>query len=929
MPEDHDLAGLRHIPIEREPDIEAQRRRHGAPPQPPRVVGRSMHGGDIVRGVSSAMSSVVNARNQAGIDPSRLLVVEFTSLAADAREVFEDRLNAFVIDETSEARHITRVLAQSGRDESLGELALRIERADSQGAAQGAIAGLRLRRARDTDMKKARRAGAAIPDDLSGAQERLFVMDAAEWGDAQRAALEAMDISPISAREENVDVARLLVQFPTLDALREFEAEARHYSADEQSLTALPPGIRRHFFDALDWVGGRRPEDRMGARLGHEGLPTADHFALDVDLWHPGTRDGAGTVVAQLREVCSRHGGRVVEDLRTSSLVLARVEGNLALSNALLQLDIVAQVDLPPILPTAYSLLFDEVAPLPEHAAPSGTEPLVTVIDSGVLAGHPLLRGWVLDEYDFDSGEDTATDRQGHGTLAAGLAVYGSVARCLETGEWTPRVLVASGKVLRRDPTDEQRAVFPENHRPEKLVADAIRYYHRERQSRVFNLSIGNSNDVYAGGRQFAWAEALDQLARELDVVLIVSAGNVSSPPWPEGVVTREQFQAELRNALLRTPACRLCSPATAAIAVTVGAIARSARTDRHVFAAAPEGAPAPFSRLGPGYEPRDTQRAVKPEFVSFGGNYAVRSFPGAEPDWVRNDLQLGEPTTRLNTDGGRPLTAAVGTSLAAPQVSFAAAFAMRSAAETLGIDTPTANAARALLGACAGMPPCGQDWLLDPKSTESWDKLRLVGYGQISVERVIRPLQNDVCLLAEDSVGEDHWHLYAVRIPPAFMSGRGKRELVVSLAFDPPVRASRRDYLARTMWVEILKGLRPEEISRYRARHTGGGSAPSLPQSKILTLYPAKTDTQWSTLQVRRRSWTRSPRLPSLGNQEPTIHVLVGCQHRFPSGEDESQRYALALRFRHDNSEVELHQQLRSRIRPRQVSRLRVERRG
>ena len=39
--------------------------------------------------------------------------------------------------------------------------------------------------------------------------------------------------------------------------------------------------------------------------------------------------------------------------------------------------------------------------------------PLACVVDSGIVSGHPLLRDLVVDEEDFDSGEDTPVDREG------------------------------------------------------------------------------------------------------------------------------------------------------------------------------------------------------------------------------------------------------------------------------------------------------------------------------------------------------------------------------------------------------------------------------------------------------------------------------------------------------------------------------------
>lgn len=835
MADEHQLEPQSHIGIEREPDLEPERRRrrgHGSP-MPQR--SRGAHGGAIRRDVDAAVTSVGGARQAAGIAPDRLLVVEFHSWDTGCRDVFEERFGAAVVDE-------------------------------------------RL-----------------VPNDS---------------GD---------------------ELTHILVQFPSQQEVARLRAEADQYRRNSNQTTDLPPGLRRTFFDGLENIRTVSREERIGARLSDEGFPDTELFYIDVDLWHPGTPNGAREVLNNLRQICAAHQGRVAEDLRTSSLVLARVQATRALADALLDLDIVAQVNLPPVLPAVYGSLFDEIQPLPDHAQPTGDEPVVAVLDSGVLPGHPLLRGWVVDERDFDTGENTAVDQHGHGTQVAGLAVYGDVARCIDAGMWNPEVMIANAKVLRRHPQDPRWTTFPDEHRPEALVERAIRHFHETRNCRVFNLSLGNRHDVYAGGRQYAWAEVLDQLARELNIVIIVSAGNNPTPPMPAGVATREDFQAGVRDALLTDPAARLCNPATSAIAVTVGSIARSAspRT-RDSFAGAPEGAPAPFSRVGPGYECKSTQRAVKPEFVAFGGNFAVHAFAGGTPSWVDRDLQLGEPTTRLNTDGGRPLTAVSGTSFAAPHVSNAAAWAFDAVEDALG--TLDANAARAILGVSSTTPPCGPDWLLDPEGKETWDRLRLVGYGMVDVDRVRASLANDACLIASDSVDEDHWHLYAVPVPANFANGSGRRGVSVALAFDPPVRASRREYLARTMWVEVLKGLTIDEVRNFRTRHTGQGSAPSLPQSKLLDMRPTKTDVQWSTLQVRRKEWSRFRGLPvAAGATEPVLHVLVGCQGRFAHGEGAGQRYGLAIRFWHGDAEVEIYQQLQARVRTRarQVVRARVDRWG
>lgn len=752
---------------------------------------------------------------------------------------------------------------------------------------------------------------------------RLLVLEFDSWDPGCRDVFEdrfgAIVVDEQQQEGESGDyLTRLTVQFPSDEAIHRLREQAERYTRAARPMD-LPIGMRQRFFNGLDTIRKVSRADRLGRRLAREGYPTTERFYIDVDLWHPGTDAYAREVLDSIRTVCRDKGGRVLDTIRTTSLILARVESTRELGDMILDLDLVARVNLPPRLPRAYEALFDDTPPLPDHAQPTGTEPVVAVIDSGVVPGHPLLRGWVIDSHDFDSGENTTVDLQGHGTQVAGLVVYGDIARCLESGIWTPEVMVANGKVLRRHPSDQGATAFPDDKRPEALVERAIRSLHRTRGCRVFNLSLGNPDDIYDGGRQFAWAELLDQLARELDIVIVVSAGNDLHPAIPEDASTSSQFREKVRDGMLENPSGRICSPGTAAIAVTVGAIARSdAPRTRDALAGAPAGGPSPFSRVGPGYEAKRTQRAVKPEFVAHGGNFAVRDLLGGDPSWVRQDLHLGEPTTRLDSGDGRSVTAVSGTSFAAPQVSNAAARAL--AARASGLRSVSANVARAMLGVSADVPPCGLDWLRDSEGKENWDKLRLAGYGLVNAERIDGSLANDVCLIATDTVGEDHWHIYALPVPEAFLSGTGARGVSVALAFDPPVRASRKEYLARTMWVEVLKGLTVDQVEKYRSPFQGDG-APSLPKPKELDLRPAKTGVQWSTLQVRRRTWTRAPRFPvadSDRGEVPILHLLVGCQGRFPHGEEPRQRYGIAVRFWHSSNQVDLYQELKARVRAR-----------
>jgi len=715
--------------------------------------------------------------------------------------------------------------------------------------------------------------------------------------------------------KDNIDTYKFLVQFPDADSIIKFKEEIEHYSNEENETFALPPGMRRNFFDSLQNIDNVSKEYRTGERLRQDGFPEEETFYMDVDLWHPGT-PYVSRLMNEVRQLCYKYEGEVTDSVHTSSLLLTKVHGSKKLGEALLESDFVARVDLPPILSEAYSCIFQNVAIPDPDLRPSGSEPLVCIIDTGVIAGHPLLRNWVIEEYDFDTGEGTSVDQNGHGTSVAGIVVYGDIARCLEQNLWQPKVMICSAKIFYHDKKSDS-AKIPSHLRVEEQTEKAIRYYSKQRNCRIFNLSLGMRKEIYNGGRQFPWAEKLDQLSRELDIVIIVSAGNRFNLPIPDDAMTRSQLHCSVLNQLL-TEDQRICNPASASLALTIGAIARSDAVTtpqgeglRDAIAGSPSGAPSPFTRTGPGYSIDTTKSQIKPEIVHYGGNLAIQCVAGDEPRWANDYIYLGEPTIQKEEDG-RIVCAKSGTSFSCPHVSHAAALALKSLENTLG-RSPSANLIRALVGSTAVCPPCREDFYADEDAN-----LRIVGYGMCDTEEVIYSSENNVRLIAMDEVEENKLHIYQVSIPLSFVTTKGRRALTVSLAYDPPVRASRKEYLARTMWVEALHGLTPDEVKKYKAKFHGE-NPPSLPTTNVIDLKPVKTTVQWSTLQVRRKKWARSMLLRSpLNHSEPLLHILVGCQQRFPTGLDPKQKYGLVIHFWHENSHIELYQSLRSHNRVR-----------
>ena len=294
---------------------------------------------------------------------------------------------------------------------------------------------------------------------------------------------------------------------------------------------------------------------------------------------------------------------------------------------------------------------------------------------------------------------------------------------------------------------------------------------------------------------------------------------------------------------------------------------------------------------------------------VAPGGNYALDSVAGV-PLWRRNDPNLGEPTLNRNFVSGRLLRGVCGTSFAAAQVTHIAARIEASLRSQFGT-APSQNLVRALLVGSARPNDNVKNYV------EEGDLLNTVGYGEPRVE-YCWSMPNRVSLVAEDIVSHRTFHIYSLVVPEVFLQEPGRRSISVTLAYDPPTRLSRRDYISTAMWLEVFGGLTTEQVIEYRSRYQGDGEPPTVPNRNRLDFSPGGQTIRMST--VQKRSWSSNQGTVFLNRPDPggdaSLHIFVGCQPRFPNpmGED-SQRYALVVTLEHEGQHVDVYQEVRARV--------------
>ena len=742
---------------------------------------------------------------------------------------------------------------------------------------------------------------------------------------------------------KSADGTKFVVQFASKNDISIFENERELWESDhKQDSTVLTYAQRRDLFACIDTVRPLSPEDRTGKRLSEaisqDQLPDG-LFLVDIDVWFDGIISKRNEIQGRIKQALGTTGSLLCGDLFVlPNLLLGRAKVNKFTLEALRRLDLIAQVDFPigSLSTEQCDLYATDFIPAVDNKLDENA-PLACVVDSGVFSGNPLLSRLIISEEDFDLTEETTSDLNGHGTAVAGIVAYGDFIDFDKTNKvFKPLVRICNGKVMHNVKTDRgDETAFSDAKRPEQIVSEAIQHFHREHNCRIFNLSLGNLDRLYNGGRQMAWASMLDELARTLDIVIVVSAGNVSFPNVPT-FIDRDDLMNQTRDQLLNDEH-RLIDPATTALGVTVGSITRYGEPDNPTgltsipLSAGKEGYPSVFTRTGEG-----VNGAIKPDFVDYGGNFAIRQFTSSDTRWGANRA-LNEPT--LNNSNDRVFKGWHGTSFAAPHVTHIAARLHRALHYQLG-EEPSANLIRSLLASSAKY--IEKDWLeaaspvgFDGKmrQTQEW-RLRLSGYGKVD-DTTLFTDRNHVTLFTEESLDLRQIHLYKIPVPTEFLKLNVAKRIAIGFAYNPPTRLSRKDYIANSLWFEVFRRIDVEKLLEWKGKKEKlNEDAAEQSMKSFASQYGAKdflpgyTEVMKSTLQ--QRVWEKGARGGSdllWNDNEPYIYVLVTGKARFKHPDEQiAQPYALSITFSYESdADIQLRQKLSEQVRIKQREQIRV----
>jgi subtilisin family serine protease len=632
--------------------------------------------------------------------------------------------------------------------------------------------------------------------------------------------------------------------------LAEYAQGPRERPPDQPARDDQDPELAAHyevFFDAIEEFRPLEPLDRISPRLSEllAQQPNVEHV-FDVEMWFHSDAGVREDWLDELRARTAALDGAWIDHYvgERAAVVLARLRGNRAVAEGVAELDQICLLDLVPqprLEPEELAELQD-IQRLPDTVPdPPDDAPVVGIIDTGIRAGHPLLRPAVVDAAAPDAAfSGQGEDAHGHGTAVAGITLYGDLLDAARRRQFEPRFWLASVRVL------DDNGNPPLHRSWIGLIAEAIEYLADELGCRIINLSFGVANSPYVGGKSTPLAAELDTLARRYRLLLVVSAGNIDHAT----LIPAAQLLADWPR-YLTDDGHEIIDPAQSALALTVGAIAErdgvtsptaGTTLGRKAVAAVP--GPAPYTRRGPG-----VMQAIKPELVANGGNWVYDQATGE---------RIRDPAVEVvSTSGAYPqrlFGSAAGTSLAAPFITHLAG--------RLSTTYPdlSANALRALLAQAAVNDP---SLVAQFEAFEADQRERLCqelcGFGVPTWELAGRSTDNRVVLYAEDSVRPDDFHVYRIPITECFTDVKGPRALTIALAFDPPVRHRRFDYLAYHMEFLVVRGIDLANVFEMAAAGIEDPEAGALADYEV-KMRPTRTVRSRGTCQVGYESWSRRP---------------------------------------------------------------------
>ena len=693
--------------------------------------------------------------------------------------------------------------------------------------------------------------------------------------------------------------------------------------AEDESLDEVKKRLKKYGerekhkqFNAIESFESISPEEKIGEQLKERPLQEGEEAYLDIEIWRMEDKrietflKGDGVKLG-FKEFMENGNGKVTDELITENLCLLRARIDKSIFNEVIKLREVSRIDRPPKPYITWRMLSIPLEKLRVGESPPKNATAIAILDSGILSNHPLLGNAVGDEIAVSSlssnkiHEDKPQDDVGHGTEVAGVALYGDIKKCIKEKRFQPEVWILSAKVMYKNDMGETE------YNPEELLEHqlekAVRYFVENYPNcRVVNISFGDRyKKMLSNKRQFPLAALIDELAKELNIIFVISAGNLDA--------IQNGFPDKYPDYLIEEKGeVKIVDPASSAYAITVGSIAQefgplNRSSNEFLFSPAHTNYPSPFTCVGPGYK-----GMIKPELVEEGGNIITSPSDSLKMEDIGGKLIVLNPKW---VEGGRLFTVGHGTSFSTPKVAHYIARLFNNFPDY------SPNLIKALLLASAEIPsdrPTPLDEInYNNSDTKLIDLLKVYGYGKPDFDVASSSEINRVLLQKENRIRLNGVHLYYFYLPREFTETRGEKKISVVLVYSPPIRRNRISYMGVGMEFHLFKNMQIQEVLiRYKTIQIGEDMEDIVPEElkvKRIDLHPGVRIRKKGIHQKGIKIYSKKPDI----NPDKPLVVAVASQSKWLKDESYLQDYAVVVTIRH-SAQIDIYNRIREKIQQR-----------
>lgn len=480
---------------------------------------------------------------------------------------------------------------------------------------------------------------------------------------------------------------------------------------------------------------------------------------LKIKLFNYGNNDLDGILLRAFEKYCRDNNFTYSKTVYSGDLNIYRVSG--ITTDSIDELRGFDGIQLVTEMPS-YNITLDEVTNeniLPIKTPKEGVDyPIIGVLDTGI-ANIPHLAPWLHQESITYYHEDDVN--KAHGTFVSGILIYGDE---LEGHAHTGFDGCKLFEAIVMPDLSKQKIYESELI---EQIRDAIS---RNNHIKIWNLSLGTDQeaDLY----EFSdFAQALDQIQDEYDVLICKSGGNCS-------------------NFKINAPKSRITKSADTVRGLVVGSLTNEKNdTDQ-----AEKYHASPFSRVGPG-----PSHLIKPDVVHMGGNAGLDD---------RNAVKIN-PVKSFSTTGR--IANQVGTSFSTPRIAAIAA-----GLNSMLNETFNPLLLKALIIHSAKYP---QEMHMSIS-----EKLKSVGFGIPSnISDILYNEPNEITLILQDNLEKSHYFdILDFPFPQSMIDEDGfyYGEVTVTLVTAPILEVSQGAEYCQSN-IDVLFGSYDEKIERDTTKPT------------------------------------------------------------------------------------------------------------